>query len=442
MSSINVGYSQVLRRNPDFARLWLGQLVSNLGDWFNTVAVLALVYDLTHSSFATGLILIASTLPSFLLTPFAGYVVDRFDRRRVMILADSVRALMALGMILVRTSDQIWLLYVFSILLIAFSSFFGPALSAALPNLVRREELISANALSSSTWGLMLAVGAAVGGIVIATVGRDAAFIINSLSFLFSAAMIFSIHKPFGQPHQPQDVTQPQRPNAWQEFRSSLSLLRTQPQMSTSVLVKTGIGVAGGVILLLTIFSKTVFFPNDSAAGDAGIGWLYAARGLGVLLGPTLVRSVVGHDLGRMRRAIMIGLVVAGLGYLSFSLAQSFWLAAVFVMLAHMGNGVAWVLSSTMLQFLTPDHFRGRIFAIDYGLNTVTNAFATFIVGAVLEKWDARGVALAMSTIFVLYALVWGVAVVISQRRSPQSWLASPRAASAASAEPSTQASD
>src|SRR5512135_2545010 len=215
MPQRDVGYVQLLRGNSEFTRLWIGQLVSNLGDWFNTVAVLALVYDLTQSGLSTGLIIIASTLPAFLLTPYAGVVVDRFDRRQIMMTADLTRGVLALGMLLVRTPNEIWLLYVFSALLIAFASFFGPALNSAIPNLVSSDELISANALSSATWGLMLAVGAAVGGIVIATVGRDAAFIINSLSFLFSAAMIFSIHKPFGQPHQPQDITQPQRPNAW-----------------------------------------------------------------------------------------------------------------------------------------------------------------------------------------------------------------------------------
>ncbi len=431
MSYSNVGYVQVLRRNPDFTRLWVGQLVSNLGDWFNTVAVLALVFDLTNSSFATGLILIASTLPSFLLTPFVGYVVDRFDRRKVMIVADLIRGLMALGMLLVRTADQIWLLYVFSALLIAFSSFFGPALNSALPKLVRREELISANGLSTSTWGLMLAVGAAVGGLVIAAFGRDTAFVINSLSFFFSAAMVLSIRTPFGKIEPHPHAADAKRPSTWSEFRASLSLLKTYPQMGASIFVKTGIGVAGGVLLLLTVFSKTVFYPDNTTLGDAGIGWFYAARGLGVLIGPALVRSVVGHDLGRMRRAILFALIFSGSGYFAFSIAPTFWLAAVFVLLAHMGTGISWVLSSTMLQILTPDRFRGRIFAIDFGLNTVTNAFSTFIVGVVLEQWAARTVATTMSAIFVVYALAWGAIVIMSQRRSPQAWLASPHAASA-----------
>jgi MFS family permease len=415
MSQRNVGYWPLLRHNPEFTRLWIGQLVSNLGDWFNTVAVLALVYDLTQSGLSTGLIIIASTLPAFLLTPYAGMVVDRFDRRKIMMVADLSRGVLALGMLLVRSSSEIWLLYLFSALLIAFASFFGPALNAAIPNLVSSDELISANALSSATWGLMLAVGAAIGGVVIAAVGRDAAFVVNSLSFFFSATMIFSIHKSFGQPSEAQQHAA--RRSAWQDFRSSLAFLRAYPQVLASVLVKTGIGFAGGVILLLTVFAQTVF-----RVGDAGVGWLYSARGLGVLLGPYLARPYVGHDLAKMRRAILVSFVLAGLGYLAFSSAASFALGALFVMLAHMCTGILWTLSSTMLQILTPDHMRGRIFAIDFGTNTVTTALSTFLVGVLLERWEPRVVATAMAVVFLVYAIVWGGLVLLSQRQHPQAW--------------------
>lgn len=416
----DVGYVSLLRRNPAFTRLWIGQLVSNLGDWFNTVAVLALVYDLTHSGLSTGLIIIASTLPAFLLTPYAGAVVDRFDRRKIMIVADVARGVMALGMLLVRSADTIWVLYVFSALLIAFASFFGPAESAALPNLVAADELISANALSSATWGLMLAVGAAVGGVVIAAIGRDAAFVVNSASFFFSAAMVFSIRKSFGEPghrHGAQDGH-----SAWQDFRASLGFLWSQPQVLSSVLVKTGIGFAGGIILLLTVFAQDVFMM-----GAAGVGLLYSARGLGVLLGPYFARPLVGHDLIKMRKAILISFVLAGVGYLAFSSTSMFIVAALCVMMAHMFTGILWTMSSTMLQLLTPDRLRGRVFALDFGTNTVTTALSTFLVGVLLEQWEPRMVASTMAVVFIAYAVVWGGLVLLSQRQQPQAWASTER---------------
>ncbi len=415
MSQKTVGYLQLVRENSSFARLWLGQLVSNLGDWFNTVAVLALVYDLTGSGLATGLIIIASTLPAFILTPFAGAIVDRFDRRKIMIIADVTRGFMALGMLLVRSADQIWMLYVFSGLLIAFASFFGPALSAAIPNLVKKEELISANGLSSSTWGLMLAVGAALGGLAIAALGRDMAFVINSLSFFFSAAMVLSIHKPFGHKvvhAHPASLATTQR-----EFVESLSFMRKHPQVTASVLVKTGLGLTGGILLLLTVFSQAVFH-----FGDSGIGWFYSVRGLGVLIGPYLARPLVGNDLGKMRRAILLSFFIGGIGYLAFSEAPLFWIAAACIMLAHVGTGINWTLSSTMLAFLVPDRLRGRIFAIDFGLNTVSAALSTFLVGIAVERADPRAVASTMGIVFVVYAAVWSGLILLSQRRNAAEW--------------------
>ena len=118
---------------------YFGEIVSLLGDWFNYIAVQTLIFQLTHSSLAAGLAIITSSLPAFFLTPIAGSIVDRYDRRKIMIIADLSRALLALGMIFVTTVDQIPLIYVLMALLVVFSSFFNPALSAAVPNLVRRD---------------------------------------------------------------------------------------------------------------------------------------------------------------------------------------------------------------------------------------------------------------------------------------------------------------
>lgn len=416
MTQRQVGYTELLRANHDFARLWVGQLVSNLGDWFNSVAVLALVYDLTGSGLATGLLIIASTLPAFVLTPFAGAVVDRFDRRRIMMTADLTRAVLALGMLLVRNAGEIWLLYILSALLISFSSFFGPALSAAIPNLVKREELISANGLSASTWGLMLAVGAALGGVVIALVGRDMAFVVNSLSFFFSAAMIFLTRRPFGRPaehHHPVSLR-----STLVDFRDSLSYMRTEPQVTAGVLVKTGLGITLGIVLLLTVFAQSVFH-----AGDAGIGWFYSARGLGALIGPYLARPYVGHNLGKMRRAIAVGIFMGGLAYFAFGASPTFLLAAASVVIANVGTGICWTLSSTMLQLLVPDHLRGRIFALDFGLNTVVGAVSTFSVGVALEQWEPRMVASILAMLYIVFALAWAGGILVSRSRSPEEWL-------------------
>jgi MFS family permease len=191
-----VGYWQLLKQNPRFRTLWTAQLISAAGDWFNSVAVLGLVLQLTRSGLGASLVLLASTVPMFFLIPIAGPVVDRFDRRMLMILTNLFSAVVALLFILVKTEDMVWLLYVASILLVVSASFFIPASSASIPNIVTRGELFSANALGGAAWGIMLMVGSALGGIVSTLFGRDAAFVINALSFLMAAGLIALIEVP------------------------------------------------------------------------------------------------------------------------------------------------------------------------------------------------------------------------------------------------------
>ncbi len=413
VSHTDVGYIQVLRENPDFRKLYIGELVSLLGDWFNFIAVQTLVFELTRSGLATGLILVVSTLPAFFLTPIAGSIVDRFDRRKIMIAADLSRMVLALGMILVRTADQIPLMYLLMGLLVVFGSFFNPAVSAAVPNLVRREQLLRANALLNASWGVMLAVGAFLGGVAIATVGQDAAFVINSLSFLFSAAMLFLIHTPFAEKREAHAT----KLNPFADFAEGLAYAWKRPQTLALLTVKAGGAMAAGVILLLTIFSFQVF-----NVGAVGIGLLQLARGVGILVGPLLVAHVVAGRIDRAQRVIALGFFVAGISYLVFGATPTIILGMLAVVFAHMGWGSNWTLSATLLQRLTPDQIRGRVFAIDIGLFTLTNALSTFLTGVATDAFNPRWVAFALGAVFVLFGTLWTGAVWLSQRQHPEKW--------------------
>jgi MFS family permease len=408
-----VGYAQVLRENSDFRKLYIGQVVSLLGDWFNFIAVQTLVFELTHSGLATGLAIITSTLPAFFLTPLAGSLVDRFDRRKIMIVADASRTLIALGMILVRTADQIWLIYLLMALLVVFGSFFNPASSAAIPNLVRREQLYAANALSNSTWGVMLAIGALAGGVAISLVGMDWAFVINSLSFAFSAAMLLWIRRPFSETHPSQNVAL----SPFAHFNQGLAYARQRPQTLALLTVKAGGALAGGVILLLTIFSFEVF-----QVGAIGIGLLQLARGVGILLGPLVVAPLVAGRIGRAQQVIALGFFVAGCSYVLFGATPALPLAMIAVVCAHLGWGSNWSLSATLLQELTPDQLRGRIFSIDSGLFTLTSALSTFLTGVAADRFDPRLIAFGLGATFVGFGAAWSGAVFLSRRRGPQKW--------------------
>ncbi len=406
-------YVALLRDNPDYRKLYSGQIVSLLGDWFEYIAVQTLVFELTQSALAAGLAIIASTLPSFFLIPLAGSMADRFDRRKIMIVTDLLRAMTALSLLLVQTADQIWMVYVFQTLSVLFASFFNPAQSAAIPNLVKREELLTANALSSATWGTMLAVGSFVGGVTIAALGRDAAFVLNSFSFLVSAFFIWRIKRSFSQ----QRAVAHKGLNPFSDFAEGFRYAIQQPQIFWLLLVKTGAGIAGGVILLLTVFSFEVFGTD---AG--GVGLLQAARGLGILVGPFVIARLVRGRIGRAQRFISVGFLLIGVSYVLFGLAPTILLGMVFVFFAHGGWGSNWTLSAALLQRLTPDNIRGRIFSMDLGMLTLTLAFSTFVTGAAMDKFNPHLVAIALGATFLAFGAVWTLGVMLSQRRVPQKW--------------------
>src|ERR1041385_5636533 len=175
----SVGYIDLLRRNRSFRQLWLGQVVSQMGDWFDTIALYTIILNLTGSGRDIGLLLVARFLPSFLFGPVSGVVADRFSRRTIMIWSDLLRALVVLGFLFVRRADQLWIIYVLTVLQLALSTFFEPAKTAAVPSLVADRELVAANSISSVTWSVMLTLGAAIGGIITGWFGTNAAFILD-----------------------------------------------------------------------------------------------------------------------------------------------------------------------------------------------------------------------------------------------------------------------
>lgn len=422
----NNKYFALLRDNPDYRKLFFAQVVSLLGDWFEYIAVQTLVFQLTNSGLAAGLAIIASNLPAFFLIPIAGSFADRFDRRKIMIVTDVVRGGLALSLLLVRTADQIWLVYVFQTLSVLFASFFNPALNAAIPNMVKRDELLTANALSSATWGTMLAVGSFAGGVTIALLGRDMAFILNSLSFFVSAVFVWRIAIAFSE----QRATVRRALNPFGDFAEGFKYAVKRPQVFWLMLVKAGAGLAGGVLLLLTVFSFTVFFPGapESVQGG-GVGLLQAARGTGILIGPFIIARLVGGRIGRAQKYISICFFLSGLSYMGFGLAPTIVIAMIFVFIAHAGWGSKWTLSAALLQRLTPDHIRGRIFSMDLGLLTLTLALSTFITGIAVDHLEPRYVALGLGVVFIAFGALWTLGVYMSQRRSPSEWQDGPMSA-------------
>ncbi|HET7645431.1 MAG TPA: MFS transporter [Candidatus Limnocylindria bacterium] len=391
-------YLTLLRSNRDFSRLYVAQLASFAGDWFATVALLGLALELSGSSTVASLVLVLQTGGFAAATPLAGMLADRLDRRRLLVAADLARIPIALSFLLVRGPETLWVAFAGVALLAVGAAIFEPTSSAALPNLVDEDELPTANVLIGSAWGTMLAVGAALGGLVAVTLGRDAAFVVNALSFGVSAALIVGIGRPLQLPHEEGHA----RVGAIAGVRHALRFVSGHRRVLSLVLSKTSFGVGTGVVALLAVFGTDVY-----DAGDAGIGALFAARGLGALIGPFAARRAMGTDDRALIRGIAVSFVLVAGCYAVFPGMPTLLLAALFVFGAHCGGGAQWTLSTLGLQRATPDAIRGRVFSLDYGMVTMTIAVSTLLAGWLADGIGPRPAVLVMVALIVAAGAGW-----------------------------------
>ena len=391
---------KMLKTNADMRRVFLAQVISYLGDWFSFVAIIGLVDDLSGSKFLISLVMVSFSLPSFLASPIAGSMVDRFDRRRILVFVSIIQAVAALGLLLVG-KDTIWLAFLAQSSVSALAAVVGPATESAIPNIARNdEELALANSLLGSTWGVMLAVGAAVGGVFASVFGRDAAFIANGVSFALSAILFSRIKTPMQQERNAQSQRQRIRPIA--DMREAITHSRQDPVLMALIFSKTTFAIGAGVVSQLAVLASDVF-----NGGDASRGLLIGIRGVGTGLGPLIAMRYTRGQLSKV-------LTICGFASLAFSgfyfigaWMPTLWLTAIFVMLAHLGGGAQWTLSSYGLQLRSPDHIRGRILAGDFALVTLMLSVTSALAGLVSEFFGVRqaisGFAFAAAIASVIY---------------------------------------
>ena len=399
-------YTTLLRRNRDFRLLYIGQTISQLGDWFNAVAVYALLLDLTGSATAVATVMIVQYLPTALVGPLAGVVVDRVDRRRLMVAADVLRGCLILALLLVRRREEVWIVYVVMALVFSAQAFFEPARTATIPNVTSGAELLPANALSSATWSAMLAIGASIGGIVTAVIGRNVAFVINALSFFWSAAFILQTRY---------DSTPTARPTPtsvahWigvHDVVEGVRYVRRNAHVAALMCVKAGWGLAGGVLLLLTVFGQRVFPIGTGSAGAIGV--LYGARGVGAGIGPIALRWILGSDAKTLRRAIGPAFFTVGLFYVAMAGAPTLATAALCVLFAHVGGSILWVFSTVLLQMEVPDRFRGRVFSAELAMMTLVTSISSYLTAYELDHLgrSPRLLSFALGALFCVPGLLW-----------------------------------
>ncbi|MDX1417963.1 MAG: MFS transporter [Candidatus Promineifilaceae bacterium] len=406
-------YIVLLRANPNYRNLWLGTVVSRLGDWFNLIASAELIANLTDSGLALSSLFLARFLPSIILSPFAGVLADRYNRRNILIITDVLRALTVLAFLLVRSPAQVWLFYLLTVLQFSLSALFEPARSAVLANVVPSDELVKANALDALTWSSMLALGAFAGGVVASIFGITAAFIADAATFILSAFFVSRIILP------KRDRVGTVAAGGWLNFVDGLRYLRNHRFTFGISLVKAGGALAWGAINVLeVVFANDIFELNLGGLGDifniensssATLGAIFFMTGIGTGIGPIVMRRLLGDRPKRIMLGITIGFVMLTIGIFGLSSAPTFPLYLLGTLTRTWGSGTIWVFSAAFLQLIVPDTYRGRVFASEFAAFTLTQSMSIFAAGYMMDALgfgvrQATGV-MALTAVFVL--VVW-----------------------------------
>ena len=305
-------YTQLLRRNRSFRRLWSGQVISELGNWFNFIAALGLVRVVSHAAAeVTTIVLISRLVPFTLFAPLAGAFVDRWSRRTVMIATDLLRVVVALGFLLVRRPEDLWIAYLCTALLSFFGTFFEAAKNAAVPNITGERDLLAGNALMFSSRFLLMSVGAALGGWTAAHVGYQAAFIINALSFVASAYSVWLVPEKETRSKSNEITAEPPKSlyrGYWSDMREGWTYILTHAPVAAILGINILWAIGGGAMnLIADRLGALVFAGENGISPDAAVAAFYFAGGIGLFVGMMIARRVGAFFELRKQTVAFIG---------------------------------------------------------------------------------------------------------------------------------------
>lgn len=397
-------YLTLLKTRSGYRNLWLASLVSLLGDWFNTIASVMIINRYTETDLAISWILIARTLPRFLLVPFSGALVDRVNRKLIMVVTDLLRAGIVLSFLWVDRPERVWLIYVLTVAQFMAASFFEPASSAITPSLVEGpEELMTANVLSSITWSAMLTIGAALGGVFAGIFGAGAALIADAVTFLVSAAFLMGIPYP-----DIKRVEGEEKLSGYGELIAGFRYVLQNPRIGILTLVKT-FGQIGSADIVVIVLAEQ-YYPLGEG-GAVSLGFLFGMMGLGAILGPVAVNRIKGEQPTGLRGVIHAGYLLIPIGWTLLAWSPNLWIGGLGALIRLMGTSINWTYSTVLIQIEVPDRYLGRVFALDLGLFTLATSIATYLTGYTLDqaRIDLHGFGIYLALGSLVPIILWGI---------------------------------
>jgi len=415
----SVGYVELLRANRNFRLAWLSQVISLTGDWFDLIASTSLLAILHQPAAAIGLLLVVRTLAPFIVTPFAGVLVDRYNRKYLLVIMDLLRGAIVLSFLLARRPEDAWLIYLISFAQLALSGIYYPARSAILPDIVSPAELGAANAISAATWSVMLALGAALGGFSAGIFGVYPSFVFDSATFVVSGLLeILLVYRHVTSPEH-QGLVTPR--SIFEQYTEGIVYLREHPDILLIALHKGALGllVIGAFQVIQISISQNIFVIGQQ--GAIGLGIMYGVVGIGTGIGPFVARYFTKDRDPPQRVMIVMGYLLCAVGLLVVSPLSSFGMVLVGLLLRGLGTGVVWVLSSQLLLQLLPNRVRGRVFSTEFAVQTLMAAASSAIAGWALSAvpGGVPAILVWLSLLLVIPGILWGLWISLGKLTPP-----------------------
>ncbi|WP_088051307.1 MFS transporter [Virgibacillus dakarensis] len=384
----------VWKQEKNYQKLFWSGFMNGIGNRFSQVAVLTLLYQVTGSGGAIGLLFAIRMAPFLLLAPIGGFLADHFSKRKILIVMDIIRIPFAISPILVQGADDLWIVYTSAFFLAAGEAIYSPTRMSAIPALVKQDRLLYINALEQIMVGVVLVVGSCSGGVISYIFGLNLAFLLDGLSYLLSALFIVNMTIPAAVKNKTESLNPAQSSSIWGVIKGSSVLL-------IFIIIEITMPIANGIDnVLISVYALDIFHM-----GDLGVGFIYASLGLGFI-----ISSFLSNLLKRKLVALIIVFIaLEGCGHLLLSIAPVFSLALIIVVFITFAGGISNICLSTLIMKIVPKPRQGSFFGITQMMTNTMLGISMGVAGYLLEIFEPRMLSFLVGTTYILFTIFYAV---------------------------------
>lgn len=388
----------------NYQRLFLAGTINGIGNRFSQVAIFTLLYQLTGSGMAIGLVLAIRMLPFLFFAPAGGVLADKFSKKHILITIDLLRIPLVLTLVFVQGESDVWIIYTIAFLLACGEALYSPVRTSVIPAMVKRDRLIDVNALEQAMIGIVLVVGASTGGVIAYLFGLSAPFVLNGMTFLASGLILGKIYVP---------IVRSGREKELGKGRISRKVFTGSTVLVTFFVVAVTMPLANGIDnVLMSVYALEVF-----AMGELGVGFIYAALGLGFI-----VSSFFSNVLRRSLLILtVVFIILEGIGHIVLSAAPTFVFALITVIFITFVGGLSNICIDTLMMKVIPSSKRGTMFGLMQALSNTALGISMASAGFLLELFDPRELSFIVGIVYisftVIYAVLFSKLNLISEKR-------------------------